>query len=85
MNQPSKQRKWQKEQIAKRLCTLCNEPLSTTQHCAEHAEGKRARERNRYRKAKGIPLEAPLYHRKHHELEKKSTFLQRLSNLLFRS
>lgn len=88
MNQLSKQRKFQLRQKEKGLCSLCNEPVagennSTT--CIKHRDENRVRNRNRYRKAKGIPLDAPLHYRKHHELEKKSTFLQRLRNLLFRA
>ena len=57
----SKQRRWQQRQIEKGLCIKCSKPaVNGGRYCARHQAYERVRNRNRYRKAKGIPLDAPL-------------------------
>lgn len=56
----SRQRRWQLKQEKANQCRQCGGPLLTQHHCADCAEKIQTRNRNRYRLAHGIPLDAPL-------------------------
>ena len=45
MSTPSRQALWQRDHHARGLCVLCSLPAVTRNHCAEHVETVRARDR----------------------------------------
>ena len=56
----SRQARYQEKHWKAGLCILCSEPAKSRCLCDEHLAKARERERNKYRMAHGIPLNAPL-------------------------
>lgn len=56
----SRQRLWQKQRQRQGVCILCPDKAVKGQYCAKHNEYHRTAARNRYRKAHGIALDAPI-------------------------
>lgn len=59
----SRQRLYQEANVAMGLCGQCGRDLETANLCPDCADKNRIAARERYRKKKGIPLDAPLYYR----------------------
>lgn len=55
----SKQSEWQYRHEQMGLCRSCSKPATDGVYCDKHGEANRTRDRNRYRMAHGIPLDAP--------------------------
>ena len=60
MKEISRQRKWQIEKRDAGLCIKCGKTAERGGLCLHHLELRRTDGRNRYRKKRGIPLDAPI-------------------------
>lgn len=55
----SRQRRWQKKKHREGKCVICGQHTGGSFFCGKHAEANRRRARERYRRKRGIPLDAP--------------------------